>query len=66
MTPDTLSPFDAGADDGPGGGDSHLVLENAGGLRSLWPVWRAVPAGWTVRFGPAPHPACLRRVAAAG
>lgn len=62
MTPDTTGPFDAGSDDGR---DSHLVLENADGLRSLWPAWRAVPDGWTARFGPAPHATCLSRVAEA-
>ncbi|MCZ9338843.1 MbtH family protein [Streptomyces sp. TRM76130] len=41
------------------------MLENAEGLRSLWPAWRAVPDGWTARFGPAPHAECLSRVAEA-
>ncbi|MGW0191762.1 MbtH family NRPS accessory protein [Streptomyces sp. NPDC003362] len=49
-------PFDPGAD----GRDTHLVLENERGRRSLWPVWRERPAGWTVRFGPAPHAECGR------
>ncbi|GHG95009.1 MbtH family NRPS accessory protein [Streptomyces rubradiris] len=57
MSADTAGPFDAPCDEG---ADSHLVLENADGLRSLWPAWCAVPAGWTARFGPAPHAACLR------
>ncbi|CAL9286532.1 MbtH family NRPS accessory protein [Streptomyces sp. SudanB182_2057] len=61
MSADTTGPFDAPCDDG---ADGHLVLENADGQRSLWPVWRAVPAGWTARFGPAPHAACLRVVEA--
>ncbi|WP_326701204.1 MbtH family protein [Streptomyces sp. NBC_01754] len=47
-------PFDPGPEDA----DTCLVLENAEGRLSLWPVWRAVPPGWTVRFGPAPHAAC--------
>nr|APD71908.1 non-ribosomal peptide synthetase 9 [Streptomyces sp.] len=47
-------PFDRG----PEGRATHLVLANALGQSSLWPVWREVPAGWTVRFGPAPHEAC--------
>ncbi|MFJ6852231.1 MbtH family NRPS accessory protein [Streptomyces sp. NPDC091271] len=45
-------------DPGPEGRATHLVLENAAGQLSLWPVWREVPAGWSVRFGPAPHTAC--------
>ncbi|GGU65477.1 MbtH family NRPS accessory protein [Streptomyces daghestanicus] len=61
MSADTAGPFDAPSDED---ADGHLVLENAGGLRSLWPAWRAVPAGWTARFGPAPHAACLRLVEA--
>lgn len=36
----------------------YLVLENARGERSLWPGWRDVPAGWTLRFGPAGRDAC--------
>ncbi|WP_320774141.1 MbtH family NRPS accessory protein [Streptomyces sp. CRN 30] len=59
MSADTASPFDAGPDDGRA---SHLVLVNAGGLRSLWPAWRAVPAGWTALSGPAPHATCLTRL----
>jgi len=47
-------PFDPGPEDRA----THLVLENAAGRLSLWPVWREVPEGWSVRFGPAPHGAC--------
>ncbi|CAM5312736.1 amino acid adenylation domain-containing protein [Streptomyces atroolivaceus] len=45
-------------DPGPEGRATHLVLENAIGRLSLWPVWREVPEGWSVRFGPAPHEVC--------
>ncbi|WP_327379292.1 MULTISPECIES: MbtH family NRPS accessory protein [unclassified Streptomyces] len=45
-------------DPGPEGRATHLVLANSLGRMSLWPVWREVPAGWSVRFGPAPHKAC--------
>ncbi|MFC8592092.1 amino acid adenylation domain-containing protein [Streptomyces atroolivaceus] len=45
-------------DPGPEGRATHLVLENAVGRLSLWPVWREVPEGWSVRFGPAPHEVC--------
>ncbi|MFH8756046.1 amino acid adenylation domain-containing protein [Streptomyces atroolivaceus] len=43
---------------GPEGRATHLVLENAIGRLSLWPVWREAPEGWSVRFGPAPHEVC--------
>ncbi|GAA0462268.1 MbtH family NRPS accessory protein [Streptomyces olivaceiscleroticus] len=55
-------PFDAGPEKDEAG-DTHLVLANDHGRQSLWPVWRAVPPGWTTRFGPAPHDACVRHVA---
>ncbi|MFB6608092.1 MbtH family NRPS accessory protein [Streptomyces noursei] len=55
---DPGGPFDPG----PAGADTHLVLEDGAGRRSLWPLWRAVPAGWRREFGPAPHAACLDRV----
>ncbi|MEZ3179615.1 MbtH family protein [Streptomyces pimonensis] len=61
MTREPAGPFGPGPEDGREG---HLVLENAGGRRSLWPAWRAVPSGWTSRFGPAPYERCVRRVAA--
>jgi MbtH protein len=61
MTAETTGPFDSGPDDGR---DGHLVLEDAAGRRSLWPAWRAVPAGWTPCFGPALHERCVRRVVA--
>ncbi|MER6348135.1 MbtH family NRPS accessory protein [Streptomyces sp. NPDC001595] len=60
MTADA-GPFDPGADDR----DTHLVLENAEGRRSLWPFWREPPAGWTVRFGPAPYARCVERLESA-
>lgn len=59
MTPQA-GPFDPGP--GPDGQETHLVVENAQGRLSLWPAWRAVPAGWTARFGPAPHSLCVGRV----
>ncbi|MEU0303818.1 MbtH family NRPS accessory protein [Streptomyces sp. NPDC006175] len=46
-------------DPGPEGRAAHLVLESASGQLSLWPVRREVPAGWSVRSGPAPHAACV-------
>lgn len=49
-------------DPGPEGRESHLLLENDRGQRSLWPVWRTVPEGWTAGFGPAPFGACVERL----
>ncbi|WEH38781.1 MbtH family NRPS accessory protein [Streptomyces sp. AM 2-1-1] len=46
-----------------GAGPTHLVLENASGRRSLWPAWRAVPAGWSVGSGPATYEECVGRLA---
>jgi MbtH protein len=37
---------------------SHLVLANAAGRQSLWPVFAEVPAGWTVSFPADTHHAC--------
>ncbi|MEU0851414.1 MbtH family NRPS accessory protein [Streptomyces sp. NPDC056568] len=59
MTAEPAGPFDPGPDDGR---DGHLVVENTAGRLSLWPAWRAVPAGWTPRFGPAPYERCVHRV----
>ena len=36
-----------------------FVLKNALGQYSLWPVFAAVPAGWSTELGPASHPCCL-------
>ena len=35
------------------------VLVNDEGQHSLWPLFARVPAGWTVRFGPAGREECL-------
>ncbi|NKY48653.1 MbtH family protein [Nocardia vermiculata] len=35
------------------------VLTNAEGEHSLWPVFAAVPSGWTVAHGPRPRQVCL-------
>ncbi|MFI6348283.1 MbtH family NRPS accessory protein [Streptomyces sp. NPDC050560] len=58
-----FEPDPAGGDGADGG--THLVLVNAAGLLSLWPVWRAVPDGWTVRSGPAPYDTCAAAVGSA-
>ncbi|MGW7574969.1 MbtH family protein [Streptomyces sp. NPDC054765] len=39
-----------------------LVLVNAEGQHSLWPVARAVPAGWESVFGPHSRQRCLDHV----
>ena len=36
-----------------------LVLVNDEGQHSLWPVFAAVPAGWTTTHGPDNREACL-------
>ncbi|MEU7212685.1 MbtH family NRPS accessory protein [Streptomyces sp. NPDC044989] len=62
-----MSPEPAGSfDPGPDVDRRHLLLENSAGHRSLWPAWRAVPSGWTPRFGPAPHGRCVHRAMGAG
>ncbi|WP_028478553.1 MbtH family protein [Nocardia sp. CNY236] len=38
------------------------VLVNAEGDHSLWPVFAAVPGGWTVAYGATDRAACLRYV----
>lgn len=49
------NPFDAQ--------ESNLVvLVNIEGQHSLWPAFAAVPAGWTVAYGPAGRDACLAHV----
>ncbi|ACY95987.1 MULTISPECIES: MbtH family protein [Thermomonospora] len=40
----------------------YLVLVNAEGRHSLWPVFAAVPAGWSTAFGPDRREACLEYV----
>jgi MbtH protein len=40
------------------------ALINEEGQYSLWPTFIDVPAGWTVRHGPAPRQACLDHVEA--
>lgn len=39
-----------------------LVLVNDEGQHSLWPSFVDVPAGWTVRHGPAARGECLEYV----
>ncbi|MEU8843651.1 MbtH family protein [Streptomyces roseus] len=41
-----------------------LVLVNDENQHSLWPENRAVPAGWTVTFGPDTRRQCLDHVEA--
>lgn len=36
-----------------------LVLVNGQRQYSLWPVFLAVPAGWSAMFGPAPRAECV-------
>ncbi|GAB2830982.1 mycobactin NRPS accessory protein MbtH [Actinocorallia aurea] len=41
---------------------TFLVLVNAEGQHSLWPVFADVPAGWTTAHGPDTRQACLDHV----
>lgn len=52
MTTDRPNPFDD--EDG-----LFLVGGNAAGQWSLWPVFAAIPAGWSRAFGPEPRSACI-------
>jgi MbtH protein len=40
----------------------YYVLTNEEGQHSLWPVFAAVPAGWTVAHGPGARQDCLDHV----
>jgi uncharacterized protein YbdZ (MbtH family) len=40
------------------------VLVNGAGQHSLWPVFADVPAGWTVKHGPADRESCFQYVVA--
>jgi MbtH protein len=55
MSHEQINPFD---------NDNYLflVLINSEEQYSLWPVLRAVPAGWTVVFGPESKMACEQYV----
>lgn len=43
---------------------TFYALVNAEGQYSLWPVFAAVPAGWSVSHGPDSRPACLSHIEA--
>lgn len=43
--------------------EQYRVLVNAEEQHSLWPVFTAVPGGWTAVFGPASRTDCLDYVA---
>ncbi|MGW5333877.1 MbtH family NRPS accessory protein [Streptomyces bauhiniae] len=57
-----MTPGDGPFDPAPDGADTHLVLTDGAGRLSLWPVWRALPDGWTVLAGAAPYAVCVARV----
>ncbi|MEV6333357.1 MbtH family protein [Nocardia vinacea] len=38
------------------------VLTNAEGQHSLWPIFAAVPGGWTIAYGAAARRSCLKYV----
>ncbi|MEV0524211.1 MbtH family NRPS accessory protein [Streptomyces sp. NPDC050439] len=55
---DPLSPGGTATDTEP----THLILENALGEYSLWPVFRAAPEGWTTVYGPETYGRCVARL----
>jgi MbtH protein len=57
----TASPFDAPEPESAPEA-THLVLRNADGAHSLWPVFREVPDGWESVHGPATHASCVSRL----
>ncbi|TGB13586.1 MbtH family NRPS accessory protein [Streptomyces sp. MZ04] len=57
----TPGPFDPAGQDDPAE-PTHLVLENALGEHSLWPVFRPAPEGWRAVYGPEPYGRCVARL----
>ncbi|MGW6054716.1 MbtH family NRPS accessory protein [Streptomyces sp. NPDC055189] len=57
-TPGPFDPADTGTDAEP----THLVLENALGEYSLWPLFRRVPEGWNTVHGPQTYGRCVARL----
>ncbi|MFE3716995.1 MbtH family protein [Streptomyces cyaneofuscatus] len=41
---------------------TFLVVVNDENQHSLWPDWRAVPAGWHTAFGPGSRPECMAHI----
>ncbi|WP_371526254.1 MbtH family protein [Streptomyces sp. NBC_01283] len=59
----TPGPFDpVGTDTGADEEPTHLILENALGEYSLWPVFRPAPEGWTSVYGPETYGRCVARL----
>lgn len=54
------SPFDDRGDE-----PSHVLLVNAAGEHSLWPVFAEVPAGWRTVLPASPHRDCAAAAQAA-
>lgn len=57
---DPVTPVDTDTDTGPE--PTHLILENALGEYSLWPVFRASPEGWSTVYGPETYGRCVARL----
>jgi uncharacterized protein YbdZ (MbtH family) len=60
----TPGPFDPAepAATGEAAEPTHLVLGNALGEYSLWPVFRRVPEGWNTVYGPESYGRCVARL----
>ncbi|MFJ7325445.1 MbtH family protein [Streptomyces cyaneofuscatus] len=41
---------------------TFLVVVNDENQHSLWPDWRAVPAGWRTDFGPVSRSECMAHI----
>ncbi|MFJ7088064.1 MbtH family protein [Streptomyces griseus] len=56
MSDASANPFDADGE--------FLVLTNAEGQHSLWPLFAAVPEGWSTAHGPCARPDALDWISA--
>lgn len=55
MSNEFVNPFDNEA-------HQFLVLTNTQGHHSLWPEYKAIPAGWGKVFGPDERASCINYV----
>lgn len=60
--PGPFDPVGTGTGTGTDNEPTHLVLENALGEHSLWPVFRRAPEGWTTVYGPETYGRCVARL----
>lgn len=60
-TPGPFDPVDTGTTT-VGTEETHVILENALGEHSLWPVFRRAPEGWATVYGPQTYGRCVARL----